>query len=207
MTPRRRVPPPEPFRLQPVSQPRCTARPRRGSPARRASKLLLASRQPLPTKLRGDNIVGNEPAGIGIGQPGLDLLDHIQVIDDIFKATVIGQPIEKIFDCLLRRLHVRRIPHSTRRRAESPDSSGMRRGSPSPASLRSATSPRCAGRGGFRSEGSTRSGFLDTNGAYLCARNEPATPRRTRPAPARVGPTMRSPRTSQPRNAAMTGFT
>src|ERR1039457_6902619 len=33
--------------------------------------------------------------------------------------------------------------------AESPDPSGMKRGSPSPASLRSATSPRCARRGGL----------------------------------------------------------
>ena len=35
----------------------------------------LASRQPLPTKLRSDNIVGDQPAGIHVGKPGLDLLN------------------------------------------------------------------------------------------------------------------------------------
>ncbi len=76
--------------------------PRRDSPARRESKLLLASRQPLTTKLRSDNIVGDQPAGIHVSKPGLDFLNDVQMVDDILKAAIIRQPIEKILHPLLR---------------------------------------------------------------------------------------------------------
>ena len=55
--------------------------------------------------------MGNEPTGIRICKPGLDLLDDVQVIDDILKAAVIGQPIEKILHPLLRGLHAPRIAY------------------------------------------------------------------------------------------------
>lgn len=56
------------------------------------SKLQLASRCPLAPKLRGNDIMGKQPAGIGVGESSLDLLDDVEVIHDIVEAAIIGQP-------------------------------------------------------------------------------------------------------------------